>query len=144
MASLNKVILIGNCTADIELKKTQTGISVCSFNIGVSRRFKNADGKYDTDFIAIVAWKSTAEFCARYFGRGAAICIVGSLQQRSYTKGDQKHTVVEVIADEVSFVDKKSETPAAKQEIEEPSKQKFAEPAKGGFEDLADTEDLPF
>ena len=87
MASLNKVILIGNLTKDPELKQTPSGVSVTSFSIGVSRKYSGADGSRETDFINIVAWRTTAEFIAKYFRKGSGISIVGSLQVRSYERG---------------------------------------------------------
>lgn len=112
MASLNKVILIGHLVADPELKQTQTGVSVCSFRIGVTRRFKNADGQYQSDFIDIVTWRQTAEFVTKYFKKGKPICVVGSLQTRTWTdQQGQKRYNVEVVADEVSFVEKSDNSP---------------------------------
>ena len=90
MASLNKVILIGNLTKDPELKQTPSGTSVVSFSIGVSRKYSGADGSRETDFINVVAWKGTAEFIAKYFRKGNGISIVGSLQVRSYESNGQK------------------------------------------------------
>ncbi|MBQ3064600.1 MAG: single-stranded DNA-binding protein [Clostridia bacterium] len=111
MPSLNKVILIGNITADPELKQTPTGVSVCSFSIGVSRRFKDANGTYPTDFINIVAWRQSAEFVCKYFRKGNPICIVGSIQVRNYTdQQGNKRYVTEVVADEVSFVSSKADS----------------------------------
>lgn len=107
MASLNKVILIGHLVADPELKQTQTGVSVCSFRIGITRRFKNADGQYQSDFIDIVTWRQTAEFVTKYFRKGKPICVVGSLQTRNWVDKDgNKRYATEVVADEVSFVEK--------------------------------------
>ncbi len=104
MASFNKVILIGNMTADPELKQTQGGLSVCSFSIAVNRRFKT-EGQQDCDFITVVAWRQTAEFVSRYFKKGNPILICGQLQTRSWTDNQgNKRTATEVVADEVSFV----------------------------------------
>ena len=103
MASLNKVILIGNLTADPELKQTQGGSSVCSFNIAVNRRFK-VEGQQDCDFISIVAWRQQAEFVCKYFKKGQAIVICGQLQTRNWTDNQgNKRYATEVVADEVSF-----------------------------------------
>ena len=106
MASFNKVILIGNMTADPELKQTTGGISVCSFSIAVNRRFAKADqGQQSVDFINIVAWRQQAEFVSRYFKKGNPILICGQLQTRSWTDNqNQKRYATEVQADEVSFV----------------------------------------
>ena len=100
--AFNKVILIGNLTADPELKQTPSGISVCSFTIAVNRKMaKNGE----CDFINIQAWRQTAEFVSRYFKKGKPILVCGQLQTRQYEdKQGNKRTATEVVADEVSFV----------------------------------------
>ena len=105
MADLNKVILMGHMTADPELKQTGSGISVCSFSIGVNRRYSKADqGQQSVDFINIVSWRQQAEFVSRYFKKGSSIIVCGSIQTRNYTDNQgQKRYVTEVVADEVSF-----------------------------------------
>lgn len=105
---LNKVILTGRLTAAPELKITTGGISVTTFSIAVQRQYKSADGSYPTDFINIVAWRSTAEFITRFFEKGQLIAIVGSIQTRNYEdKTGAKRTAVEVVADEAQFVESK-------------------------------------
>ena len=106
MASFNKVILVGNMTADPELKQTTGGVSVCSFSIAVNRRFARAEqGQQNVDFINIVTWRQSAEFVSRYFKKGNPILICGQLQTRSWTDNQgQKRYATEVVADEVSFV----------------------------------------
>ena len=107
MASFNKVILIGNMTADPELKQTAGGISVCSFSIAVNRRFtKGEQGQQTVDFINIVAWRQSAEFVSRYFKKGNPILVCGQLQTRTWTDNNTgaKRYATEVLADEVSFV----------------------------------------
>ncbi len=162
MPSLNKVILMGNLTADPELKQTPTGVSVCSFSIGVQRRFKDASGNYASDFINIVAWRQTAEFVAKYFRKGKPICVVGSLQTRNYTdQQGNKRYVTEVVADEATFTESKGSdagaNPAfagmgdmgaapyyAPQQNAAPAAQPAAQPAAPKFEDIDGDEDLPF
>ena len=106
MASFNKVILIGNMTADPELKQTASGVSVCSFTIAVNRRFAKADqGQQNVDFLNIVTWRQQAEFVSRYFKKGTPILVCGQLQTRSWNDNQgQKRYATEVVADEVSFV----------------------------------------
>lgn len=107
MASLNKVILIGHMTANPELKQSTSGVSVCAFSIGVSRRYTKGE-QQQTDFITIVAWRQQAEFVCRYFKKGSSICVCGSLQTRTWTDNrNNKRYATEVIADEVSFVERK-------------------------------------
>ncbi len=143
MASLNKVILIGHMTADPELKQTPSGVSVCSFSIGVTRKFARAGEQAQSDFINIVAWRQQAEFVARYFRKGSAICICGSLQTRSWTANDgSKRYATEVVADEINFVERKGDSPR---------NDDFAAPTYHGgavetpkFEEIAGDDDLPF
>lgn len=139
--NLNKVIFGGRLTADPELKKTPNDISVTSFSIAINR--KHSKEEQITDFIDIVAWRGTAEFICKYFSKGSSICIVGQIQKRQYTDKDgNKRYVVEVIADEAMFVDSKSENAATS------APQQFTPPTVGGndtaFEELADSEELPF
>ena len=109
MASFNKVILIGNMVADPELKTTPTGVNVCSFRIAVGRRFIKANEPQQTDFIDIVAWRTQAEFVAKYFAKGKPILVCGAIQSRNWQdKEGNKRTTVEIIADEISFVERKS------------------------------------
>ena len=106
MASFNKVILVGNMTADPELKQTTSGTSVCSFSIAVNRRFTKAEqGQQTVDFINIVTWRQSAEFVSRYFKKGNPILVCGQLQTRTWTDNQGvKRYATEVVADEVSFV----------------------------------------
>lgn len=104
--SFNKVILIGNLTADPELKTTQTGIPVVSFSIAVSRRYAKDTDDVKADFINIVCWRKSAEFVAQYFRKGKKILVEGQLQTRSYVANDgSKRHSTEVVADNVSFVE---------------------------------------
>lgn len=107
---MNKAILVGRLTKDPELKTTGSGVSVCSFTIAVNRRFKNAEGNYDADFINCVAWRQQAEFLSRFFSKGRMVGVCGSIQTRNYERDGQRVYVTEVVADEISFVDSKSQT----------------------------------
>ena len=155
MASFNKVILIGNMTADPELKQTTSGVSVCGFSVAVNRRFKSEEGQQNVDFINIVAWRQSAEFICRYFKKGNPILICGQIQTRNYTDNqNQKRYVTEVVADEVSFVESKGESKPAEPTVSTPPN-----PASFGnknmptgytsnnnsqFEEIPNDSDLPF
>ncbi len=105
--NLNKVILGGRLTADPELKSTPGGVSVTTFTVAVNRRGKDAP----TDFITVTAWRQTAEFVCRHFRKASSICVVGSIQTRTWTDPQgQKRYATEVVADEAYFVDAKGET----------------------------------
>ena len=115
MASFNKVILIGNMTADPELKQTTSGTSVCSFSIAVNRRFAKAEqGQQNVDFINIVTWRQSAEFVCRYFKKGNPILVCGQLQTRSWTdQQGNKRNATDVVVDEAFFVDNSSANSAS-------------------------------
>lgn len=142
MAALNKVILIGHLTANPELKNTPGGVSVTSFAIGVARRYTKQGEQPTTDFINIVAWRTTAEFICKYFRKGQAICICGNIQTRSYTQNGEKRYATEVVADEATFVEKKaSEAGAPRGTSPSPA---MAENFPAEFADVTDDEELPF
>lgn len=106
---MNKAILMGRLTKDPELKYTTTSnIPVCTFSLAINRRFAK-DGQQQADFINIVAWRSTAEFCAKWFKKGKQVAVIGSIQTRNWddTEG-KRHYATEVVADEVYFADSKS------------------------------------
>ena len=106
--NLNKVVLAGRLTSDVELKQTTTGVSVCSFTLAINRKF-SANGQQQTDFIQCQAWRQTAEFISKYFKKGSALCNSGTIQTRSWTdSNNQKRYATEVVADEAMFVDGKN------------------------------------
>lgn len=105
---LNKVILIGRLVKDVEMKSTQTGVSVCNFRLAVTRNYKT-NGTYESDFIDCVAWRNTAEFISKFFKMGILVCVEGSLQQRSWEQDGQKRFVLEVMVDNTYFVESKKE-----------------------------------
>ena len=154
MASLNKVILIGNLTADPELKQTQSGISVVSFTLAVNRRYQShsADGQaqQQADFISCVAWRQTAEFISRYFRKGSSLCITGSIQTRNWLdQQGQKRYTTEVVVDEAMFVDSRSEnqqrTAAAPATGGQYAPEAYATPgAVENFDVIKGDDDLPF
>lgn len=116
--NLNEVILAGRLTAKPELKQTTSGVAVTSFTVAVTRRLgeKQADGtvKAIADFINVIAWRKSAEFVCQYFDKGSSICVVGSIQTRTWEdKQGNKRYATEVVADEIHFVDSKGEQCAA-------------------------------
>lgn len=169
--NLNKVILGGRLTADPELKTTQSGVSVTTFSVAVTRRFGGKEGEQpQADFINVTAWRQTAEFVTRFFRKGSSICVVGSIQTRSWEdQQGQKRFATEVVADEAYFVDSKgdaSPTQASQAANPQPAGNNggaVKTASYGGgvqqnmmpnpapytgdypqFEDLADGEELPF
>ena len=157
MASFNRVILIGNLTADPELRQTPSQISVCRFTLAVNRRFARANaqeaqnGQQQTaDFITVVAWRQSAEFVARYFKKGRPILVSGQLQSRSWTdQQGARHYATEVVADEVSFVESRGDAPAAGGNNTQYTPDAYGAPAYPGgntasFEEIPADDSLPF
>ncbi len=149
--NLNKVILAGRMTADPELKQTQSGIAVVSFTIAVNRRFVSRDsqqGQPEADFLRVTAWRNTAEFIAKYFRKGSAICVTGSIQTRSWTdQQGQKRYSTDIVADEAHFVESRN----AQDSMAAPSADIYSAPAYASpaasapkFEEIKTDDDLPF
>lgn len=102
---MNKAILVGNLTKDPELKATPNGISVCTFTVAVSRRYKDQSGERQADFIPIVTWRGLAENCGKYLEKGKKVAVVGQINTRSYDAQDgTKRYVTEVVAEDVEFL----------------------------------------
>jgi single-strand DNA-binding protein len=142
MASFNKVILIGNLVENPTLNQTPSGVPVASFRIAVSRKIKNKDGQIEADFINIVAWRHNAEFVNRYFSKGKSILVCGQLQSRSWTDKDgNKRSTLEVVADEVDFVEKKANDNT---ESEAQSATPYNNSFEGEFTEMTADENLPF
>lgn len=103
---MNQVNFIGRITKDLELKKTSSGIAVCSFNIAVDRNYSKKGEERVTDFINIVTWRNTAEFVSKYFTKGQKIGISGELHQNKYKdKNDENRYSYDVVATSIYFCD---------------------------------------
>lgn len=114
----NKAILIGRMTADPDLKTTPSGVNVTAFTVAVDRLGKDKA----TDFIRVEAWRQAAEFVCRYFVKGKAIGIDGSIRVDQYEKDGEKRTAFKVIADRVFFVgDKAANTNTSLAELPKPA-----------------------
>ena len=138
----NLVVLTGRLTADPELKTTSNGISVTTFSIAVDRRYRSGEER-QTDFITIVAWRSSAEFITKYFKKGSLIGIEGSIQTRKYQdKNGNSRTAFEVVASNVQFVESKRDSSASGA----PEAASFSNADVNDFADLGDAsdDDLPF
>lgn len=102
---MNKVVLIGNLTKDPEYSGTTNGIAVVKFTIAVKRKFKNADGETESDFIPIVAWRNLANVVRDYVKKGQKVGVFGHIQTRTYeTPEHEKRYVTEVIAEDIEFL----------------------------------------
>ena len=145
--NLNKVILAGRIVADPELKQTQSGVALVTFRLAVNRRFTSRDSQQqsEADFFNVTAWRNTAEFIAKYFRKGSAICICGSIQNRTWT--DQqgvKHYMTDIIAEEANFVESRNaQDPVGGEAFSAPA---YSSPAASApkFEEIKTDDDLPF
>lgn len=136
---MNKSIIVGILTRAPEKRTTANGTAVTSFTVAVRRRYKDADGNYQADFINCVAWRSTAEFVAKYFTKGSRIGVAGTIQTRTYDdQNGNKRYVTEVVADEVEFAGSKPQN----QDIQKPTEQEVRAADELFAEDLADFQPL--
>jgi len=105
--SLNQVTLMGNLTRDPELRQTPNGQNVCSFSLALNRSYKDGSGEWQevTDYIDIVSWGPLAERVAQYLTKGRRCLVQGRLQSRSWEQDGQKRSKVEVLANDVTFLD---------------------------------------
>lgn len=150
---LNHIIVMGRLTRDPELRRTQAGVPVASFSLACDRDFKDkATGERTTDFIDVVAWRSTGEFASKYLTKGRMAVVSGRLQMRDWTdKEGSKRRSAEIVAENIYFGDSKS-----KEEQEPPASAGGPVEAAGGgpfglpgdfspnFGEPADDGSLPF
>lgn len=102
---INRVVLVGRLTKDVDLRKTNTNTSVCSFTLACNRRFQSQQGGPTADFINCIAWRQSADYLARYASKGAMVAVEGRITTRSYdNQQGQKVYVTEVTCDSVSLV----------------------------------------
>lgn len=108
----NKIILIGNLTRDPEVRYTPQGTSVCNFGIAVNRRYKQGDEtKKEVTFINVVVFGKQADTCGQYLNKGSAVLVEGRLQERRWeTEEGQQRSKHEVVAQNVRFLSKKTDT----------------------------------
>lgn len=131
---LNRIVLMGRLTKKTELRRTQSGVAVTSFSLAVERDYKSQSGERETDFIDVVAWRSTAEFAAKYLDKGRMAAVTGSLQGRSWKDKDgNKRRSMEVMADRIYFADSKREEPTGR----------GVDVSADDFQEVEDDGDLP-
>lgn len=150
---MNQVQLVGNLTRDPEGGTTQSGIAYCRFTVACQRRFRNANGSYDADFIPCLAWRQTAEFIRKYFRKGGRIGLTGSIQTGSYEAQDgSRRYTTEVLVDNAEFVERRQDNngssygappPSAPNQPAQRNEQQRMDLAQQGFEEVED-DDLPF
>ena len=139
---MNKIILMGRLTRDPETRYTQTNNTlVASFTLAVNRRFARQGEERQADFIPVVAWSKTGEFCSKYFKKGQQVGVIGRIQTRNWEDENKvKHYVTEVVAEEAYFADSKRDGDVANIE------NTFGTDASGVSSEfqVASDDDLPF
>lgn len=120
MATLNKTILLGNLTREIELRYTPTNKAVATIGLAVNRNYNKGDEKLqETCFINCVAWGQLATICAEYLSKGSPVLVEGRLQSRQWEdKNGKKNTIIEVVAENVQFLGRKEDKPSREEEPE--------------------------
>lgn len=125
---MNKVCLTGRITKNIELKYNQNNVAITSFNLAVTRKFKNQNGEYESDFINCIAYKSTAELLNKYVKKGDLLGIEGRIQTRNYEDKDGKRVyVTEVIVDSIDFLQSRKDESKQETTKTENTKQKLSD-----------------
>jgi len=149
MASLNRVILVGNLTKDPEVKSTPDGTSVANLRMAVNRPWTNKQGEREADYFTIVAWRKLAELCSQYLSKGSPVAIEGRLQTRSWeTQEGQKRSTVEIVADNIQFLSRGAggndyQADQSSSQQDSSNLEPVAAPAANDTEDLPD-DDVPF
>ncbi len=143
---MNRVVLVGRVTKDLELKRTTSGMSVVAFTIAIDNRVKNGAEK-TTSFIPVTAWNQTAENVSKYVGKGSLIGVDGRLNQRSYTATDgHRVSITEVIAESITFLERKQDvghTNAINNDYSSSPSSSMSDDSSRGVEVESD-DDLPF
>lgn len=135
---LNRTIIVGRLTKDVELRKTNSGVAVASATIAFENAMSNADGSRGTCFLDVVIWQQLAETCAKSLHKGSLVAIDGRLNQRSYpAKDGTKRQVIEVIAENVRFLEKKQDDNAINEEALDQAIDELEEVAMAEKEEVA-------
>ena len=114
---MNKVCLIGRITRDPELRYTSSNIPSVRFTLAVNRTFQNQNGEREADFINIVAWRNQAENVKKYVSKGSLVAVEGRIQTGSYDKDGQKVYTTDVVADNVQFLESKTQSQNRTEEV---------------------------
>ena len=147
MASVNKIIIIGNLGSEPEMRFTPNGNPVTSFRVATNWRYTTAQGerKEETQWFTVVTWNRLAEQCNQFLTKGRLVYAEGRLRTRSWDGQDgQKHFLNEIIANKVTFLDKQAVAPLPEEKAEAPLPEEKAEAAEAAEGAELETEDVPF
>ena len=141
----NVCILAGRICRNLELKKTQSGMSVCNVTLAIPRSYKNSEGIYESDFITCVCYRNTAEMVAEYCQKGDLIGIKGMIQSRTYEKDGKKIYTTEIIVERATFLSSAKKEVKEKEEVKEEKQDPFDKAVEEfANEVVLDDESLPF
>ena len=110
---INRVVLVGRLTRDVEVRKTASGLSVATFTVACDRRMargQDGNNQQSADFISCVAWRQAADFLGSYARKGALMGVEGRIQTRNYDRDGQKVYVTEIVCDTVNLLESKSQS----------------------------------
>lgn len=141
---INRAILVGRLTKDIELRKTQSNLSVAQFTLAVDKRIKPKDGKDTAYFINCVAWRQSADFLAKYAKKGSIVGVEGEITTRSYDGQNGKVYVTEVTCDSVRLIGGRREESEPEPEYFDPVVEPREEPEAQQTGLGIDASDLPW
>lgn len=141
---MNRLFITGNLTRDPELRKTTSGISVCTFTVAVNRRKTQNQQQPEADFFRVSAWRELGENCAKWLIKGKKVCVIGPVSVSTYSGQDGKtYANLEVLAQDVEFLSPAGQTESAPQAAPQQHTQQTAMPIAGGFT-AVETDELPF
>jgi len=144
---INRVVLVGRITKDVDHRVTQSGVSVVSFTLAVNRNFTNASGEREADFINCVTWRASADFMRNYVKKGNLLGVDGRIQTRNYEDNDGRTVyVTEVVADSVQLLESRSSQESSGQfrNIQEDTSNNAQDELYETTKDLIADDDLPF
>lgn len=146
---INQAVLMGRITADMDLRQAQSGSSIVSFTLAIDRDFVKQGEERKTDFISCVAYGKTAEFIAKFFGKGKMLAVSGQLRSRHYDdRNGITHYVTELVCEKASFTGERSDSGSAEKYSEPAGKKQTAYQTNadvlGDFEDVLSDEGVPF
>jgi len=146
MASLNKVMIIGNLGSEPEMRFTPGGKPVTSFSVATNRVYTTPEGerREETEWFTVVAWSKLAEQCNQFLTKGRLVYAEGRLRTHTWESQDgQKHYRTEIIANRVTFLDRQAAAPSPEEKVEEGVEGKVEEGVEGEAGELG-PEDIPF
>lgn len=137
---VNRSVLVGRITKDLELKITQSNINVVTFTLAINRQYRDEQGNQTADFIQCVAWRKQAENLVKFCGKGSLVGVDGRIQTRQYETSDGMRYITEVVCDSVVFLETKREQPQEDEDETSPYDMMEKEEKVVGFTE----DDLPF